>query len=318
MVLIGAVQVRRVGLKAVNGAGPVFSKGGRLVSVPVAETGADVSPTVIRRPSASRLMDWMSDYPVFWREWKRIRWVPRVLGFLAAIIVLVGVYLWYGDAFRDRDVQIFSLEVLLLVLYAAATTTPGHSMAREKENNTLALLTLTALNPREILRQKLFAVLVRLLPWFGLLLFHLVFFTLRGVISPAALIRMLVIITGPLVFLLGVGMDFSVKSKTIRHATTKSQILAVLLWVPIPCCPMYLFDMFLIPVNPFWSVGFAFSDNNRHLSGSNFPRWDVLSDPGIYFLALIGVSLAYILLGVLFYKAAGWGLYHYTRKQNVT
>jgi len=301
-VLIGAARIRRLGTAIMVGT----------VRQPAEPSSA--SPAGVRtglytaremRVPEIRLLNRLFDYPVLWRELRRNFWRTPLrrnlflvvfLGGLIASYVYVGYVTHYDPYHEDEDFRPIStiyVEVLMLLTLGAAASAPGPAVAREKETNTLEMLALTSLTPREIVWQKLFGILPRVVPWLVLFLFHLLASVIMGWLSILQVVELLITLAGPLVFLLGLGISFSVTCKTIRSATSWTQAVAFLLWVPL-CCPL---QEIMMVFNPFVLAGMIVIRPSEHEMNRFLQEYLDLGNAVSRILFLVVISFLFALVG---------------------
>ncbi len=299
LIFLSSALVRRAALK--QGEGPAQAKPQRLPG-----------ETFVNTPE-SRLLDWAADRPVLWRELRKSLWkspLRRNLSLGISLALLVGSYIYLWNHLQEPEPHLFFIEVFFLVILIQTCSLAAPTLAADKETNTMELLLTTPITPREILWEKVLGLLPKLLPLISLLIFHLFVFGAMGILPPFYVLEALIILAGPLVFLIGMGIYFSLRAKLIRNARVSLFGLAILLWAP--CCPLTTIpEVFHMPFNPFITVALCLTDRSRYsIFGSEIIR------PILFHLVIVGVSLLYAYVGYAFFNLGVRQFYRFTLEQN--
>jgi len=135
---------------------------------------------------------------------------------------------------HDRATHIAYVVIFLVLGALLSAVLPATSICSEKESRSWPLLLCTPLTNRQIILGKFAGVLRRCLLAWALLVGHLVFFTLTGLVHPIGLLQFGLLITWASVFLTGAGLYFSSRFKRTTAAVIANLALAGSLWVVIP------------------------------------------------------------------------------------
>lgn len=300
LVLLAAALVRRAARRFDAGEGLVSRPRGKPAAGPAAEGPNAAPPSMPARHPSPPFLARFERYPVLWRELRGSAWaspLQRALLFVVPPVLLLISYAYFWRYAHEAEFHLVFIEILFFLILGVAATTPGPTITREKESGTLELLLLTPLTPRRIVMHKLWGAASRLVVPLGLLLIHLLLFTLAGKLPVVDALTILVVLAGPLVFLLTMGMYFSLRFKQVRGATAMNQGLAALLW--IPCCPVATFVPMVAPMNPFFSVAAVLEHDTRGGRGLFFR----FGDSGLFPLLLLLVTLVYVIIGIFFLEA---------------
>ncbi len=313
LIAISTVLVRRQALRQALGV---------LTMTPDTSTTESNSQTStddeqFRHTPESRILDRVSDYPVIWREWKRsfsISPWKRNFSILLCFALMFGSYAYFWSSLQEADSHIVYVEIFFVFILARAASAPGYAVTREKEANTLEALRMTPLTPEEIIYGKTLGLLPALVPLVLLLTAHLLFFTIFGPLQLTHIFEILIVLAGPLFFIICTGIFFAIRAKKVVNAVSHNQILGVLLWAP--CCPWtsIFFQYGLsLSVNPFLIAIACFEPGSpRRVFG--IPGSGAFADYAFCFLVLI--SLLYTAVGYFFLRRAVAGFYRFSAEQN--
>jgi ABC-type transport system involved in multi-copper enzyme maturation permease subunit len=229
---IAARGVRRAALRQVMGQTDGAARSRRRKGGRVALAGAPaLSDGPIRRVTGS---------PVFWKEihhtsGNRSRWKSRLSGGIAVTLVLVGygICIW-GEIIEEAGTQVAFCIPFMLFAMVASMTTCAMGIPAEKESRTWPLLLTTTLSDGEIAYGKMAGAMRRCLPAWWILFGHIGLFTLAGVIHPVALVHMLLLASGVLVFLAGLGTYVGSRLRGTNSAAAVCFVAALGFWLVLP------------------------------------------------------------------------------------
>jgi ABC-type transport system involved in multi-copper enzyme maturation permease subunit len=334
LVILSASFVRRAALRQAAGEAVVqFGRKGRRGKAamtarpaPAAAEGAGQLPVASAVPASgkTRRTRRVSDRPVLWRElhvpmlattWRKIILVVFIL-FALAMTYLAAAS---ERALDDEGTHILYGFTFLLVTLVGTVVVSATTITTEKEARTWELLLTTPLKARSILFGKAMGVLRRLTPTAALFLGHVVLFTIVGIIHPLGILHTLLLLAGPMIFLIGTGTYLSLRLKRTTTAVMTNLAVALFLWAALPFLAVLMDeaigmgDELLDPIaaiNPFALTGFSFMGTvNRWYESPFSMDFDWPSGGGDlsgveFTLALAGISVGYALAGVGLLAAA--------------
>jgi len=179
--------------------------------------------------------------PVLWKEWKspllgRRRFIGVTTIASISLIVLLITYFLCGieGALHDKDVQEIYAVVFLCLGILSTVVLASTCITSEKESRSWPLLLATTLDDRDILLGKFVGAVRRCSPPWLLLLGHTFVFALVGVLHPAALLQICILIIWVVMFLAGSGLYFSSCYKRTTTAVTMNFALAAAIWCILP------------------------------------------------------------------------------------
>ena len=114
----------------------------------------------------------------------------------------------------------------------------------EKESKSWQILLATSISDWEIVTGKALGIFYKCLPIWLLLLGHIVLFIIIGYINPIAFIQILIIISGVIVFLTGLGIYISSFCKKTTWAIIISFVLVLIAWLFLPITIQILSEIF--------------------------------------------------------------------------
>jgi ABC-type transport system involved in multi-copper enzyme maturation permease subunit len=179
----------------------------------------------------------VSDRPILWRELhmplmgtKRRRTILIV--FTLAALIFTYWHTWRGVDWDDTH-MLYTMTYMLLTLIGAAILS-ATTISSERESSTWEALLTTPLTACEIVYGKVLGVLKRLFPIALLYFAHIVLFALLSKINTLALVYMLPLMAGPVIFLVGTGTLISSK---VKHTTTSVMLnlgTGIFVWAILP------------------------------------------------------------------------------------
>jgi ABC-type transport system involved in multi-copper enzyme maturation permease subunit len=216
--------VRKVALRQITGAGEFSSKKQyKKITTNQACQGQEYMGTV-REVNSS---------PVLWKE---IR-APLIqggegknsrIGLLITISVLLLTYIInfrQGVLFEDFTHITYTL-MFVIVISIFTMIFASTSVTSEKESGAWPILITTSLSDWQIIYDKALGVFYRCIPVLLLLECHIIIFTIVGTIHPIVILHLAMILTGMLVFLVGLGLFCS-----LRFRRTTSAVITNLIWI---------------------------------------------------------------------------------------
>jgi len=178
--------------------------------------------------------------PVVWKELKsRISSrekliVSVIIGLEVAMIGAMYIFSLAADIFGDQEAYLLYICIFMGLGLFSATIFPSTCITSEKESRAWPLLLTTTLNDWQILFGKFIGVLRRCFFIWLLLFFYVSLFWVFQYLGPLALINIIFIITGTIIFLSGTGFYFSSRLKHTNEAVIANVALAVSLWGLLP------------------------------------------------------------------------------------
>ena len=178
--------------------------------------------------------------PVVWKELKsRISSrekliVSVIIGLEVAMIGAMYIFSLAADIFGDQEAYLLYICIFMSLGLFSATIFPSTCITSEKESRAWPLLLTTTLNDWQILFGKFVGVLRRCFFIWLLLFFYVSLFWVFQYLGPLALINIIFIITGTIIFLSGTGFYFSSRLKHTNEAVIANVALAASLWGLLP------------------------------------------------------------------------------------
>ena len=178
--------------------------------------------------------------PVVWKELKsRISSrekliVSVIIGLEVAMIGAMYIFSLAADIFGDQEAYLLYICIFMSLGLFSATIFPSTCITSEKESRAWPLLLTTTLNDWQILFGKFVGVLRRCFFIWLLLFFYVSLFWVFQYLGPLALINIIFIITGTIIFLSGTGFYFSSRLKHTNEAVIANVVLAASLWGLLP------------------------------------------------------------------------------------
>jgi ABC-type transport system involved in multi-copper enzyme maturation permease subunit len=227
LLLLSVVLVRKVALRQATG---------QLFSSSRKKTFKNETLITAKNSAISRVIG----PPVLWKEiilpLRRNIKIYRIIGAIIFLTLLFYSYWFFTKekAIDDDGVQgiyaiIFTVLGTLFTIVISAV-----SITSEKESNAWPLLLTSTLKDSQIVIGKLYGVLSRCLPVWLLLLGHIFYFYIKGVIHPIAVPLTIGLVAWFVFFICSTGMYFS---SVFKHSTTAiimNFLLIVSLWGIIP------------------------------------------------------------------------------------
>ncbi|MGB2865075.1 MAG: ABC transporter permease subunit [Sedimentisphaerales bacterium] len=298
-VLIGCVyRVRRVAIAQAAGNRNLPARPRHLnTTKPANKTVATPTNSRIRRVKGP---------PIVWKELKsrissREKLVVAVIISLE-VAMIFAMYLFpvIANTFGDEDTHKIYIWIFMGLWMFSATVFPSTCITSEKESRSWPLLLTTTLNDWQILFGKFVGVLRRSVFVWLLLFFYVGLFWASQYVGPFALIHIILIIAGTVVFLSGTGFYFSSCLKHTNEAVIANIVLAVSIWGILPLLLEFLVqaDRSMRNLREFYLNLVPFVQATAVMSSYNWPGPDRVHLESTYFLPI--VMLVYMLLGVLF------------------
>jgi ABC-type transport system involved in multi-copper enzyme maturation permease subunit len=196
-------------------------------------------PPVKRGRSAPSKLRRITGSPLVWRKLRTPMFPGRALRVVAVVVplVLAGVlYVLLGllGALDEPGAHGFFASLYVLVGIAATGTFAATGISSERESRTLPILLTTPVSDWHIVGAMAVGVLRRSLPAWLLLAVHMLLFTIAGVIHPAALPQVALLVAWVTVFLTGSGLFFSSRCRKTTTAVVFNLCLALGLWAVLP------------------------------------------------------------------------------------
>lgn len=178
--------------------------------------------------------------PVFWRE-RRVPllgpWtISRIIAALAAVVLLASVYVLClrEGVLNSREVQTAYIVIYMLLGTLVTAVLPATCITTERESQTWPILLTTTVSSGAILTGKLLGAFRRCLVAWGLLLGHVLLFSLLGCIHRAAVLQFAILVGWVTMFLCGTGLYFSTRLRHTTGAVVANVALAAGIWAITP------------------------------------------------------------------------------------
>ena len=178
--------------------------------------------------------------PVVWKELKsRISSRERlivaiVIALEAAMVVAMYLFPFFVSALGLEEAHVLYIWAFMGLGTLSAIVLPSTCITSERESHSWPLLLTTPLNDWQIVFGKFVGVLRRsMFIWLLLFVYVGLFWILRSVGS-LALLHIILIITGTIVFLCGTGFYFSSRLKRTSEAVIANIMLAASIWGFLP------------------------------------------------------------------------------------
>ncbi|MBN2312597.1 MAG: ABC transporter permease subunit [Sedimentisphaerales bacterium] len=242
ILFISIVRVRKVALRQVTGQLGLSRRKRRSVK--------NNNTTSIDYQESVATIRRITGPPVLWKELRfpilgRRKIVTCIFGCLSLILLLLIYYLCGRENMLDDEDTHISFVLIALGLGLLSTVVLSATcITSEKESRSWPLLLATTLDDRAILFGKWAGILRRCLPAWIWLLGHMVIFSLAGFIHPVAILQIVCMAMGTLIFLSGSGLYFSSCFKHTTTAVTMNFALAILLWAILPILMFMMGEFF--------------------------------------------------------------------------
>lgn len=178
--------------------------------------------------------------PIVWKELKsRISSrekliVTVIIGLEVAMIIAMYLFPFIANSYGHEETHMFYIWTFMGLGMLSATVLSSTCITSEKESRTWPLLLTTTLNDWQIVFGKLVGVLRRSMFIWLLLFVYVGLFWIYQCVGPFALIHLVTLIAGTIVFLCGTGFYFSSRLKRTSEAVITNIILAASLWGLLP------------------------------------------------------------------------------------
>jgi len=254
--------------------------------------------------------------PVVWKELiSRISTrekliVSVIIGLEAAMIFAMYLFPVVASTFGWEETHIMYTWIFMGLGMLSATVFPSTCITSEKESRSWPLLLTTTLNDWQILFGKFVGVLRRSMFVWLLLFFYVCLFWAFQYVGPLALIHMILIIAGTIIFLSGTGFYFSSRLKHTNEAVITNIALAASIWGILPLFLAFLaqadrsmrnlgeYYLNVVPFVQATAVMVATDFSNSIWSSYDWP--DHNRGPLESTYLILTVMLGYMFIGMLF------------------
>lgn len=308
-ILIGcAYLVRRIAIAQASGRLDALARLRHMKTMKSADkTVATPTNTRIRRVKGP---------PVVWKELiSRISSrekliVVVIIGLEAAMIVAMYLFPVVASTFGWEETHIIYIWIFMGLGMFSVTVFPATCITSEKESRSWPLLLTTTLNDWQILFGKFVGVLRRSMFVWLLLFFYVCVFWAFQYVGPLALIHMILIIAGTIIYLSGTGFYFSSRLKHTNEAVITNIALAVSIWGLLPFLLVLLaqadrsmrdlreYYLIVVPFVQATAVMVATDFSNSIWSSYDWP--DHNRGPLESTYLILTVMLGYMFIGMLF------------------
>ncbi len=306
LLVVSVIMVRRVALRQATGQVTTSRRARRKPKQ------SSQSP-LARPPRYKRLWG----QPVAWKEFRSPILGRRKALALAAIFIgllllaLTYIFFLSEQALDEPDVHVMYAISFTALGMLFTIVVPATAITFEKESRSWHLLLATTLTDWQILLGKFVGILRRCLPIWLLLVGHFAFCSLLGLVHPAAVLQMTILVTWVVVFLSGTGLYFSARFRHTTTAVILNFVLAIALWAVSPLLLALVEEVFeshgelaqfCVDANPFVHAGVT--ANATAAWGRNIRNydWAALRDmgPAESTIWMLSCAAGYILLALLF------------------
>lgn len=237
LLVFSMLRIRKVGLRQATGQAGIFaSRRERRIT-----DGKLKTKTVLH--AASGWIRPVKGPPIIWKEminlWIKNSRLRVVLTSILAVLILAFVYGYcaYADFLGHEETHIaFILVYFFFGLFRTATSA-ATSITSEKEAQTWPILLTTPLTEKQIVFGKIIGSCLGGWAFWLLLAAHVIVFSLTGLISPAAILPLSLLIISSMLLVSAVGVFFSSCFKRNSISASVNLILFLGFTAPI-CCPL--------------------------------------------------------------------------------
>jgi len=224
--------VRKAALRQAAGQLPLLARLWHPSEQNSAESDAEVrSPAVIRRVTGP---------PVIWKElispmYRRHRLaVMTVIGIEVILILATLLFPPIMQIFGYEEASVLYVWLFFGLAMLFNIILPATCITFEKESRSWPLLLATTLSDWQILLGKFVGVLRRCGPMWLLMLAYIVAFCCAGLIHPLAILHIVIVAAGIVLFLSGTGLYFSSRLKGTTSAVIMNFTLPAVTWGVMP------------------------------------------------------------------------------------
>ncbi|MHC4323044.1 MAG: ABC transporter permease [Planctomycetota bacterium] len=191
--------------------------------------------------------------PIIWKEivqlWIKSSRLGAILTAILAVFILVFAYGYcaYKDILGHEETHIFFISVFFFFGLFRTATSAATSITSEKEAQTWPILLTTPLTEKNIVFDKIIGACLGGWAFWLLLVAHILVFSLTGVIPPAAVLPLGLLIVSSILLVSAVGVFFSSCFKRSSISATINLILFFSFTAPV-CCPLPLPTYLVSPI----------------------------------------------------------------------
>jgi ABC-2 type transport system permease protein len=178
--------------------------------------------------------------PVLWKELilpvrKRTR-IYRIIGAIIFLLLLFYSYWFFmvENAIADKAVQVFYALIFMGLAALFTIVLSATSITSEKESRSWPLLLTSTLNDSQIVIGKFYGALSRSMPAWILLILHVFYFSITGIMHPAGFLLTVILATWFIFFLCSTGLYFSSLFKHTTTAVIMNFVFAAVIWGIVP------------------------------------------------------------------------------------
>jgi len=247
LLAFSTVRVRKVGLRQATGQAGIFaSRKERRIA-----DGKMIKKSVLF--ASSRRTRPVKGPPVIWKEiislWIKSRRLTVVAASVLAVLLLAAIYGYCGYKgylSREETHIVFILAFFFFGLFRT-TSSAATCITSEKEALTWPILLTTPLTEKQIAFGKIIGSCIGGWAFWLLLAVHLLVFSLAGVISPAAVLPLILLIASSALLVSAIGVFFSSCFKRSSTSASVNLILFIFFTAPV-CCPSPLPTFLVSPL----------------------------------------------------------------------
>lgn len=169
----------------------------------------------------------------------------------------------------DGGIHIMYCEIFMALGIFIATVFSATSITSDKISRSLPVLLTTLITDWKIVMAKAIGVFRRTVPVWSLLFVHIIIFILLKNIHPSALIQVVIIVFGAMIFVVSSGIFFSSMFKHTTGAVVANLVFVAIVWGGIPFIAVMTSLMFragddlielVMAFNPFFHIGMVMEE----------------------------------------------------------
>ncbi len=243
-------MVRRVALRqaaGATGAGPSSTEAIAAIAGPAVLAPTAASPGAAPAPQAAdppapppgRIRP-IRGSPIIWRElraaWLRRKLLLRILLAVggALLLLIYALVAAVNGGFEDNDVHAVFICIFTVIGILTTAVLSATSITSEKETRSWEILLCTPLSNWHILLGKTVGILRKCLPVWLLPIGHALLFMMIGLVHPALLVHLSLIVVSIVALFAGTGLYFGARFKRTTTAVILNVTVGLALWAGVP------------------------------------------------------------------------------------
>jgi len=288
--------IRRVGLRQATGqAGLFLSRRERRIA------DKKIKTKTVLNAVTGRIKP-VKGPPIIWKEmvslWIKNFRMGAILTSILAVLILTVIYGYcaYADFLGREETHIFFISVFFFFGLLRTATSAATSITSEKEAQTWPILLTTPLTERQITFGKIIGSCLGGWAFWLLLAAHIIVFSLTGVVPPAAILPLALLIVSSMLLVSAVGVFFSSCFKRSSISATINLILFFSFTAPV-CCPSPLPTYLVSPLFAAVMIlgvtgGWSGIDKSFQRTGGVWEWFGAFLFSGLALLVLVAIYLS--------------------------